>query len=258
MTRESGHRPLIIAHRGDSGNAPENTRAAFHQAIEKGAHVIECDVRLTKDHQLAVIHDATLRRTTNGEGYVRDHSLEELRSLDAGGWFHRSYAGERIPLLQEVLELTRGRVGLNIEIKPVLNRALAEVIVRGCLEVVQRYRAHNWVLLTSFQHSLLHVIRRRDASALVGLLYHPFHHAGVSPIRLAQRLEARVAVCAVRFLSKTLVEKAHRSHVAVAAYTVNNDRYLHRCLTLGIEGVVTNVPGEIIRILRERDQKKVD
>src|SRR4029077_6422632 len=97
--------PLIIAHRGNSAHRPENTLAAFASALEVGADVIELDVQLTKDSRLAVIHDATLERTTTGKGRVRDHTLAEIRAVSAGyaSRFGDQYAGERVPTLAEAL-----------------------------------------------------------------------------------------------------------------------------------------------------------
>lgn len=250
--RTDGFRPLVIAHRGSSGSAPENTIAAFSQALLHGADAIECDVRLTSDNRVVVIHDATLKRTTNGTGYVYDHSLEELQSLDAGSWFHRRFAGERIPTLDAVLSLIDGKVGLNIEIKPVRDTAAARVIVERCLHLVRRFHAHRYVLLTSFQHSLLKLAKRYDAAVNVGLLYHPFHHVGTPPVKLAVRHEARVLVCSVQFLRRTMVDDAHRNSVAVAAYTVNSRKQLKRCLHVGVEGIVTNVPEKILKLLESQ------
>lgn len=249
--RGQTYRPLIIAHRGSSGTAPENTLASFRQAIAAGADAIECDVRLSKDGRLVVIHDATVKRTTNGRGRVCDKTFAELRSLDAGSWFHRSYAGERIPTLEEVLDVVDGSVGLNIEIKPTSDTHSARQIVEKCLSVVRSYRAHRYTLLTSFQHSLLDLVSRSDPSALVGLLYHPLHHQGKSPLKLAMAYDARVTICAVRFLRKAMVDAAHRRGIAVAAYTVNDRHALQRCLRLGIEGIVTNEPDKVRRMYRE-------
>src|SRR5690625_6609337 len=110
-------KPLIIAHRGASGNAPENTLAAFQLAVEEGADGIELDVHLSKDGELVVIHDDTLDRTTNGTGRVQDKDLDELKTYDAGSWFDSKFASERIPLLQEVIDILPDDVFLNVEIK---------------------------------------------------------------------------------------------------------------------------------------------
>jgi glycerophosphoryl diester phosphodiesterase len=92
---------LVIAHRGASGHAPENTMAAFKKAVALGATFIETDLQLSRDAHFVAIHDATLDRTTNGSGAVHDMTLAELRRLDAGSWFGSEYAGERIPTLGE-------------------------------------------------------------------------------------------------------------------------------------------------------------
>src|SRR5437762_13057428 len=93
---------LVIAHRGASGNAPENTMAAFKKAVALGANFIETDLQLSRDARFVAIHDATVNRTTNGQGTVHDMTLTELRRLDAGSWFGSEFAGERIPTLEEI------------------------------------------------------------------------------------------------------------------------------------------------------------
>src|SRR5438477_9822141 len=98
---------LVIAHRGASGNAPENTMAAFKKAVALGANFIETDLQLSRDARLVAIHDATVNRTTNGQGTVHDMTLTELRRLDAGSWFGSEFAGERIPTLDEILAFSK-------------------------------------------------------------------------------------------------------------------------------------------------------
>src|SRR5882672_9051969 len=110
-------RPLRVAHRGASARAPENTLAAFAEAVRLGANAIELDVHLTADGVPVVIHDGTVDRTTNGRGDVGRMTLKDLRRLDAGAWFSSRFRGERIPTLEEALEWARGRCGLNLEIK---------------------------------------------------------------------------------------------------------------------------------------------
>src|SRR5258707_9016841 len=110
---------LIIAHRGASGNAPENTMAAFRKAVALGATFIETDLQLSRDARFVAIHDATVNRTTNGQGAVHDMTLAELRKLDAGSWFGSEFAGERIPTLEEIFEFSKKNdVVFYLEIKP--------------------------------------------------------------------------------------------------------------------------------------------
>ena len=109
--------PLVIAHRGASAAAPENTIAAFERALTDGADAIQLDVHLSRDDHPVVIHDPTLERTTNGLGPVRGHTMRELKRLDAGAWHGAAFAGQRLQTLQEVLERFRGRTKFWIELK---------------------------------------------------------------------------------------------------------------------------------------------
>ena len=130
----NSRRVLVVAHRGASREAPENTLAAFRRAIEAGADAVELDVRLTADGNLAVIHDASVRRTTGARGRVAGITVDDLETLDAGGWFGKAFAGERIPLLEEVVEAASGRAGLFVEVKnPGSRRELVARLVRKAL-----------------------------------------------------------------------------------------------------------------------------
>jgi len=114
----SGRFPVIvIAHRGFSGGAPENTISAFKKAIEVGSDMIELDVRFSKDGEIVVIHDETLERTTTGKGRVIEKTISELKQLDAGSKFHSSFSGEKIPTLRDVLQLAHRQIPVNIELK---------------------------------------------------------------------------------------------------------------------------------------------
>src|SRR3989440_12125231 len=115
---EADYELLVIAHRGASGNAPENTLAAFREAVALGATFIETDLQLSRDARFVAIHDATVNRTTNGQGAVHDMTLADLRRLDAGSWFGSEFAGERIPTLEEILEFSKKKdVVFYLEIK---------------------------------------------------------------------------------------------------------------------------------------------
>src|SRR5713226_4565274 len=110
---------LVIAHRGASGNAPENTMAAFRKALALGASFIETDLQLSRDARVVAVHDATVNRPTNGEGAVHDMTLAELRRLDAGSWFGSEFAGQRIPTLEEILQFSKKNdVVFYLEMKP--------------------------------------------------------------------------------------------------------------------------------------------
>lgn len=121
----------ICAHRGANQTHPENTLAAFSEAVKLGAHMIEFDVRMSKDSKLVIIHDESVDRTTDGSGFIRDLTLEEIKSLDAGSWKSEDFEGERIPSLSEVLEIMPQNIWLNIHLKgdQRLGEAVAKMIV---------------------------------------------------------------------------------------------------------------------------------
>ncbi len=121
----------ICAHRGANQTHPENTLAAFSEAVKLGAHMIEFDVRMTKDSKLVIIHDESVDRTTNGSGFIKDLTLEEIKSLDAGIWKSNDFKGERIPTINEVLEIVPQNIWLNLHLKgdQQLGEAVAKIIV---------------------------------------------------------------------------------------------------------------------------------
>ena len=131
---------LVIAHRGASGHAPENTLAAFKRAVALGATFIETDLQLTRDSRLVAMHDATVNRTTNGQGKVHDLTLMELRRLDAGSWFGSEFAGERIPTMDDILEFSKKHdVVFYLELKPGGSWGGEHALV-GAFESPERFR----------------------------------------------------------------------------------------------------------------------
>jgi len=158
-------RPLLIGHRGYPARYPENTLASFKAAMEAGCDMIELDVTLTKDRKVVVIHDDTLDRTTTGKGPVKNRSLEEIKTLDAGGWFDARFATERVPELSEVLKLTTGRCLLNIEIKESAFEAdyPADAIEHQVVGLVKTGGAMGRVVISSFDQRILERIAAMDA-----------------------------------------------------------------------------------------------
>lgn len=152
---------VVAAHRGANRLAPENTVSAFQAALSKGAAALELDVHLTSDEELVVIHDARLDRTTSGTGPVRSLSAEEVRALDAGSWYAGDFAGESVPTLDDVLELTHGRARLNIELKA----SWADRVAERVIETVSSHAAADRVVMMSFDLNSVLATRRHLTSA---------------------------------------------------------------------------------------------
>lgn len=255
-------RPLVIAHRGASAYAPENTLAAFRAAIALGADMLELDVRLTADRRLAVIHDESIDRTCDGRGFVSEMTLAEIQTFDAGLWWGPGFAGEQVPALEEVLALARGRARLNIEVKADLgarhDAAAAEAFVGPLLAALGAAGAREEVLVSSFDPPVLRALRAGAADLALGVLCESRIEgpAGFRPDRLAPHLAVAREVGAAalnpywRFTGRRLAAAAHDAGLEVYPWTVNRERDLRRVVALGVDGVITNHPDRLARVLK--------
>jgi len=216
-----------VAHRGWSGKAPENTLAAFRMALsEPSIRWIELDVRLSKDGVPVVIHDPTLSRTTDGRGRVADRTARELARLDAGGWFHPSFAGEPVPQLEEVLALAAGRCRLNIELKTdETERDAIERLARVTADVLKAMRLTEEVVVTSADPVCLGDLRWHAPDLRIGLVAKTYVPALAGILR--KRGMSFLSLAHRRLNAVALAECA-RHGVDVMAWTVNRPRDLAR------------------------------
>ena len=246
--------PFVIAHRGLSGKAPENTLASFSLAVATpGIAMIELDVRLSKDERVIVLHDRTLQRTTTGNGRARDYAFDELRLLDAGSWFDPRYHAERIPLLSEILQLARGRCWLNIELKSsLLFREPKELLEQRVLDVVDEAGMADQVLYSSFDHGLMRTLKRIRPSAHTGVIYNLYRDLARAPSALAERAGASVFVCAKHELKPWMVADVHRRGIALYVYTLNSVADLAKIISLGIDGIISDNADELVGVLAPR------
>ena len=226
---------LNIAHRGASGDFPENTLRAFDAAIAAGAVMCELDVQRTADGVLVVIHDDTLARTTAGAGKVAAVNFAELRRLDAGRWHGPQFSGERVPTLREVLDLVRGRCALNVELK-------AEGIAEPVCELIRERRAAEFTLVSSFDWPAIAEVRRIAPELQTGLL------ASRGAARALDTATAmRVAALNPRYdlVDSELCAAAHQRGLRVYAWTVDDPAEMMRLAAAGIDGIMTNYPARL-------------
>ena len=225
---------VVIAHRGASGTAPENTLAAFRRAAAVGAAMIELDVQLTRDGHLVVLHDDTLDRTTDGSGLLADHTLAEVERLDAGRWFGAAFAGERVPTLRAVLAAID--VPLNVELKagggaPLVVSALAVVEAAGALERV---------VFSSFEWELLEAMRAQSSRATVAVL--SAEPSILDAVRLAGRIGATAVHLRKDLVTSAAVLVAARAGLVIRAWTVNDAEEKRRLEDAGVAGIFTDYP----------------
>lgn len=231
---------MILAHRGASGYAPENTMAAFRLALELGSDGIELDLQLTKDGYVVICHDEELSRTTNGRGLIKDCTLDELRRFDAGSWYGHSFTGERIPTLEEFLELVCGsRLIVNLEIKniPYYYGGIEQKIVQA----IEQFGMLDRVIVSSFDHFALCKTAEINPDIKIGLL---FASRLIDPWRYAARLPFAVHSMHpdYTFVDAEYIARCHEYGYAVYPYTVNSPRWYEEMRGLGLDGVITNVP----------------
>lgn len=235
----------VIAHRGASRIAPENTIAAFRAAVEQGADALEFDVQLTSDRQPVVIHDARLERTTNGSGSVRNCSYKDIIELDAGSHFSRAYAEERVPHLEEVLWTFRGELRMNIELKGVFPESH---LITKTYSLIRRCSLEGDVVVSSFNPILLMMAYRYDPEIALGLLIS--RDPGKLPGYILRRIVRYSALHPGNSLvTEEMIETQHDHGHAVNTWTVDDEAQILRFYRWGIDGIITNYPGTAHRIL---------
>jgi len=238
--------PLVIAHRGASAIAPENTLTAFERAIILGADAIELDAKRTLDGEVVAFHDATLRRTTGADGSVASRTLHELRSLDAGAWKSEAFRGERIPTLSEVLESVGRRLLVNIELSDYLGAQAS--LVEKVVAIVQAHRMSERVLLSSFDSGALASAAKLAPEISRAHLFGPTWLAyrdlfrRKAPVAALHPHESRV--------QKHRIEAAHRSGRRVHVYTVLEEERMRAFWAWGVDGLITDLP-DVARRVRD-------
>lgn len=238
------HETQITAHRGASLDAPENTMAAFKKAIEEMADTIELDVQLTLDNELVIMHDETALRTTGVDKRISSMTLAEVKKLDAGSWFSDEYAGERVPTLQEVLELCEGKAKVNIEIKANSN-GLA--VARKVAEIVKEKEAQNWCVVTSFDHTALQKVKECNKDIRVGYIL------SVAYGSFYEMDDVDFFSINASFLTKRTVDAIHNAGKEVYAWTVNSEDAIRNLTNKGVDSIITDNTILAIETVYSRD-----
>ncbi len=237
----------VIAHRGFSGRAPENTLAAIREAIAVGADMAEIDVTLSSDDAIVVIHDDTLERTTNGSGLASQFTLAELKDLDAGAWFGPRFAGERVPTLDEVLTMVDGRILLNIEIK---SEAVKRGIAARVVETVQRHEMRDQVVISSFSPAALEQIHSLAPHLTTAVLYNQDLQGGLDAVDIVQDLGASAFNVKRTRLTSVMTQRCREHHIPIGIYTVNKKRHMRKMIKKGVAAIFTDHPDRLIKVLQ--------
>jgi glycerophosphoryl diester phosphodiesterase len=223
--------------------------AAFRRAVEMGAGFIETDLHLTRDARVVAIHDSTLDRTTNGHGPVQLQTLEEVRALDGGAWFGsraaKSFAGERVPTLQEILIFAKEHdVIFYLEIKSDAGWGVEHAVVATLRDYAEAARA----VILSFDAGTLESVHRLSEMIMTGYLC---DSPANDLVERTVRAGARQIGPRSDLVTPALVDKAHHAGLQVVAWTVNETEEMRRLIGAGVDGIMTDYPDRLVSVLRE-------
>ncbi len=252
----------VIAHRGASGVAPENTLAAIGAALDMGVDMIDIDVRMTKDEHIVVIHDEEVYRTTDYDGpkgKVVDFSLNDIKMLDAGSWFDSKFTGERIPTLREVLDSINGRAVALIEIKHEEHEHYKDFAERLVKIIQDEPDGYEWCVLQSYESDYLDIAHEidpniqtkkllvgEDSAPLIAYYMETKVQLGRATKRENEQLEALNPP--YETLSTRRIFRMHARGFKVYTYLVNDEDTMLKMLNAGVDGIITDYPDKLLEI----------
>jgi len=249
---------LVVAHRGGAALAPENTLGAFKKAVQLGVDMVECDVHLSQDGELVVMHDPDLTRTTDGKGLISDYPLAELKKLNAAAKFGGGTwpAVEPIPTLGEVLDAVKGKAGVQIEIKVPKFRGRYPGIEQKVIDAVKSRGMADQVLIISFDFPTLVDVKKLDPHIQTGALTDAswmLARANKSPEEIVDEIVkstgADYYLPAAGGVTEALIKAAHARGLKIGTWTVDAPADMERLAKQGIDGITTNKPDELKRVL---------
>jgi glycerophosphoryl diester phosphodiesterase len=233
-----------IAHRGASGEYPENTRLAFVKAIEARADIIELDCQMTRDGHIVIFHDQSLMRTAGVRGTVKNRTLEQLKRLDVGQWKNGSYRGERILTLEEALETIGGKADLCLEIKSYPGSAPG--IELKILFTLSHYDYLDRTILSSFDYRCLARVRDLAPETSIGVIFGS--NVKENPFDAVKELGAASIYVQKELASRNFLEQAWQEGLDVHVWTVNEVRDLEVFAAMGVQGLVSDFPGRLWKL----------
>ena len=268
MTVKPPYLPLIIAHRGASAFAPENTLSSFRCAVEMGADGVEFDVRLAKDGVPVVIHDADLMRTGRRDEKVADLTSAELARVDVGSWFNRTYKkrasndfySDTVPTLEVVLEELRGFRGLIfIELK--CRDAEVEALCRAVCGIITPSPLLSRIIVKSFKLSVIPQMRFRCPGVKTAALFAPkvmrFLRKEKHLVRIASELGADHISVHRSLVTRKFMKEVAKTEMSVTVWTADNPRWVKKAMRLGVTAIITNDPAKLLAKRRDILESKI-
>jgi len=235
-------RPLAISHRGHSVAYPENTRIAYEKAIELGAEMIECDVNMTRDGKLIMIHDWKLDRTTSGTGRVSDHTWEEIQRLDAGSKFGAQFAGTRIPTTEETLLFYReAGILACFEVKGE-NEAQSKQIASALVDLMAKHKTFDYALMSGYNHPAMALAKAKAPELVLAPERLPDDAPADPPeaVRQAKALGANILQHQYTVLTQAVMDALHAADIAVWSWTTNTEQSMVDGINLHADALMSD------------------
>lgn len=257
--KDTQDKTIVIAHRGGAKLAPENTIAAIKNAIRLGVDMIEIDVHQTSDSVVVVIHDDSIDKTTDGSGLVKELTLSEIKKYDAGSWFSEEFKGEKIPTLDEVMEVMNGRAVLLIEIKDGMDKYPG--LERRVVEAVHKHDAIDWCIVQSFNKESILKIKEFDSSIvtyrLLGKDFEKFYKVFQNSISNHGRFVDDYDGIAAHHskLNSQNIDSIKQAGFGFFSYTINESDEMVRLINAGLDGIITDVPDTLQNVIIRMDAK---
>lgn len=247
--------PKIIAHRGASSLAPENTLPAFKKAIELHCDGIELDVHLSKDNEMVVIHDFFLNRTTDGSGLVANHTLNELKKLDAGIYFSPEFKGTKIPTLEEVFKLVKPYKNLEVNIEIKIGKHDYIGIEQKIIELIHKYSFENRAIVISFNKNSIKKVKELNSKIKTGIL---FYMTLKDPIKYYKnKLSINGLYSSIKYITfkkyffKLFLYRLKKNNLFIYIFTIDSENQMKFLIKREINGIITNKPDKLYKLKQQ-------
>lgn len=243
---------VVIAHRGASAYAPENTMSAIRLAVEQQAEMVEIDVVLSKEGIPVVIHEDSLSRTTDGEGFVSSFSVEELQEFDAGSWFSEDFVGEKIPTLEEVLAYCKDKIAVNIEIKTeAVRNDDQDGVEKFSLDLVNQLEMRDQVIFSSFDYRALKRLKTLDSEIPVAMLYERRQSGDKSPVQLVEEYKLDGFNSRYSQLSQEWADLLNEAEIPFSLYTINEEEMMKKFIGMGASAIFSDKPDLLKQVIED-------
>lgn len=243
---------IITGHRGAAGLAPENTLASIQLALELGVDRIEIDVQQTKDNKIIILHDRTLRRTTTGNGFVKKLTYDEILQFSAGFKFNKFYSNEKVPTLEQVIDLIDGKVELLIETK--YSYMYYPNIERHLINIIKNKNAKDWCKIISFNDRALFRINKLDSSIKLGKLFVGKHahlplsfDKGINIRPLKKYAFVDEVIVKHDYATRAIIDKVHDFGKELHVWTVNHEATIQKLIERGVDGIISDYPNLVMK-----------